>query len=360
MSQPNDPPGSSPDNPLPFYDDRPVPRPDDGGMLRPDERRPRQPDDEDRGPRRPEHDRLRDFDDENRRPRRPDDDDRRRDFDDDRRLPRREQKSNALMIILIVLGILILLGGGAAALFWPALSKVRSAAARAQSQNNLKQIGIGVHNAASAFNSRLPPSVGAFPNPQGPRGSLYFHLLPHFGQDGIYQMYQRNPSGVADSVTIKIFCAPADSTNPEKGGNALTSYSSNAALFGLTDGGTARMPQSLVKGSMYTVMFVERYGVASGKRHPWYGINDRDNYLYPPGANGSPPDEGDFTPPQFDVDPDKADPNAPHALAGGIINVGMGDASVRSFTLKQMSPHSWAWGCSTFGPLAMEVAPPGW
>jgi hypothetical protein len=320
-------------------DDRLAPRPDDDRPRRPEDRPPHRHDDDDR-------------------PRHPDDG-RQRYYDDDRGRPRREQKSNALMIVLIIVGVLVLLGGGAAALFWPALSKVRSAAARAQSQNNLKQIGIGVNSLGINY-GKLPPAVGAFPNPQGPKGSSLYHLLPFMEQENVWAMYQRNPSGVPDSLTIKIFCAPSDPTNPEKGGKALTSYGANAAVFRMTDGGSTSFPGAFVKGTAYTVIFFERYAVTGGKRHPWYGINDRDNYLYAPGADGSPPLEGDFTPPEFDVDPDKADPNAPHAFAVGIINVGLGDSSVRSFTAKQMSPHAWAWGCSTFGPLPMEIAPPGW
>ena len=100
-----------------------------------------------------------------------------------------------LIELLVVIAIIAVLIG----LLLPAVQKVREAAARAQCQNNLKQLGISCANCADTNQGKLPPGIGTFPRPnlgncggnQGASwGGLFFHLLPYFEQGNLLKACQ--------------------------------------------------------------------------------------------------------------------------------------------------------------------------
>ena len=140
--------------------------------------------DEDDRPRRPERDR----DDED-RPRRRDRD------DDDRDEPRSrrpaQKKSYTVLIVCIVVVVLIPILIG---LLLPAVQKVRTAAARAQDQNNLKQIGLGALNQESATSEFATGPYSKDPTTKEVNAGLSFRvgLLPYMEEAGIERQFRRS------------------------------------------------------------------------------------------------------------------------------------------------------------------------
>jgi prepilin-type processing-associated H-X9-DG protein len=110
-----------------------------------------------------------------------------------------------LFQLLILLALLVILF----ALMLPAVAKVREAAARTQSQNNLKQIGLALHSYHDA-NNRLPPGVDA----RGFSASAY--LLPYLEQANLFQQidFMQPMDGKANAgaraLKIKLFLNPND------------------------------------------------------------------------------------------------------------------------------------------------------
>ena len=135
---------------------------------------------------------------------------------------RRNRAAFTLIELLVVIAIIAILIG----LLLPAVQKVREAAARMQSSNNLKQMGIAFQGFDSAQGA-LPHSAGIGGGLPGIHSAQY-HILPNIEQDNYFN------STVAQTTAIKPYQEPSrgGSGNSPTGG-ATCDYAVNAGIFGL-------------------------------------------------------------------------------------------------------------------------------
>ena len=303
-------------------------------------------------------------------------------------ISRRARKGFTLIELLVVIAIIAILIG----LLLPAVQKVREAAARAQSQNNLKQICLGMHACADANAGALPPAYvrtdALITCPfRGAEGTAMFFLLPYIEQANVYNNLGSGGTNVyagANGQIIKSFIAPSDGTMPGDTiyGWGASSYAANFQVFGNTSYttamaagtnnvnkfvGTARIPSTFSDGQSNTILFAEKQELCAstggegvlwghgGWNAPWMSLFAQRF------ADGTSP--GGINPTTaFMVPARKTNPGngcqneRATALTAGGCMVGMGDGSVRSVNTNIL-PATWV---SALTPNGGEVLGSDW
>jgi prepilin-type N-terminal cleavage/methylation domain-containing protein len=228
-----------------------------------------------------------------------------------------------LLVVIAIIAILI-------ALLVPAVQKVREAATRTQCQNNLKQLGLAVHNFHSDHN-RLPPAWWWDPNGPGMccptwvsaggnvgggmAGSLHFFLLPYLEHADLYTQAQPTvgqsastaQKNAAYQVVVQTFICPADFTSGTwaKGNGPNTNnsigprpsmgscnYPGNVWVFNPL--ASQNIMQAITDGTSETVIFCEAYqncnnrgeGPAWAWIEPWQGAPAEDVAMFGCGTSG--------------------------------------------------------------------------
>jgi prepilin-type N-terminal cleavage/methylation domain-containing protein len=249
-----------------------------------------------------------------------------------------------LIELLVVIAIIAILIG----LLVPAVQKVREAAARTQSLNNVKQMSLALHSCNDA-NGKLPPGGGYFPglndgtgNGGGSpapahHGSLHYFLLPYVEQDNLYKA--QSGDSWYSTTPVKLFISPSDrgyATGIGPSGRPLTTYPSNGFVFsgnGSVGGintdwnqsSAGALPALFPDGTSNTIVFGERYGTCQGEDSLWCesNIGGGNNYQIPLIWRSS-------ALPQFAPSVAACNPDLVHSHAAGGIIVGLGDGSTRT------------------------------
>ncbi|HJZ91360.1 MAG TPA: DUF1559 domain-containing protein [Gemmataceae bacterium] len=160
------------------------------------------------------------------------------------------QRGFTLIELLVVIAIIAILIG----LLLPAVQKVREAANRMSCGNNLKQIGLAMHNYHDSYGV-LPPGVGDFGCCWG---TWVMAILPYIEQDNMWRLYANfngndksmpggqwrystntNPANVT-LRRIKILTCPTD--KPSQANNGITCHNygvnyGNTNFYGTTVAG---------------------------------------------------------------------------------------------------------------------------
>jgi prepilin-type N-terminal cleavage/methylation domain-containing protein len=203
-----------------------------------------------------------------------------------------------LIELLVVIAIIAILIG----LLLPAVQKVREAAARAQCQNNLKQISLATVNCCDTYQGKLPPAIGLYPSTaqatvNNGEGGVFFFILPFIEQATLYNAcYSPTDTGIPDPgnagtggrngglptyvawnaqtlANPKVYVCPTDGTYgqgwtaPPPVKNIQTSYAYNGQIFQIAYPGgwgqSYRYPSYISDGTSNTIFFTEKVASAA-------------------------------------------------------------------------------------------------
>jgi type II secretory pathway pseudopilin PulG len=163
------------------------------------------------------------------------------------------------------------------ALLLPAVQKVREAASRAQSQNNLKQMVLAMQNYNDTYGSLPPSGVGKPFQPAMPRKPLLswrVAILPFIEQQNLYNQFKLDePWDGPNNIKLlakmpKVYQLPGDDKTPSDRTHYQV-FVGNGAAFDKTRGFS--IPQDFPDGTSNTILIVTAENAV-----PWTKPEDVD------------------------------------------------------------------------------------
>jgi prepilin-type N-terminal cleavage/methylation domain-containing protein/prepilin-type processing-associated H-X9-DG protein len=219
-----------------------------------------------------------------------------------------------LLVVIAIIGVLI-------ALLLPAVQQAREAARRSQCSNNMKQIGLAVHNYESAF--KAFPTVCVSPDPFSNVSTWAVMVLPYCDQSAIYDMlnfgsettlcssaYFVRANKTAIIKPVSTFLCPSDPDNSQfydyhsgaqpRGGSSPTNYGAvvypryslattpglgygGVILRGNLDSGTIQYwgePTTYPAYNLYKHQRVTHGTINDGTAHTLYALEMRSKMKY--------------------------------------------------------------------------------
>lgn len=174
----------------------------------------------------------------------------------------RSRRGFTLIELLVVIAIIAIL----IALLLPAVQQAREAARRTQCRNNMKQLGLAMHNYHDTYNC-LP-----FGQDAAKGYSAVSQMLPYFDQAPLYNTIDFNlpqahaANATARSAELPVFRCPSDLANPLPASGGAINYMANKGTGVIwTDATGPNVGFPLQTGVMFYQSFVKFRDITDGQ-----------------------------------------------------------------------------------------------